>query len=112
MYRFLFLMLISLNAYAHPERYYQEKHCWGESEYVLPDRTRIDCLTDDYAMEYDFAKKWAESIGQALYYAKVTGKKPAVTLIIRKDKDLRYLDRFMTASEGLGITLFLVYRNE
>ena len=28
----------------------------------------------------DFAKKWAESIGQALYYSKMTGKAPAVAI--------------------------------
>ncbi|WP_171018846.1 hypothetical protein ACONUD_00725 [Microbulbifer harenosus] len=41
----------------------------GVAEYVLPDRTRVDCLTETHAMEFDFAPKWAEAIGQALYYA-------------------------------------------
>lgn len=36
-------------------------------EYVLPDRTRVDCLTDEYAIEIEFAENWAESIGQAMY---------------------------------------------
>ena len=28
----------------------------GEMEYVLVDKTRVDCLTDAYAIEVDFAK--------------------------------------------------------
>ena len=35
-----------------------------------------------YAVEFDFAEKWAEAVGQALYYALKTGKKPAVVLIM------------------------------
>lgn len=39
----------------------------GKMEVVLKDKTRIDCLTAEYAIEVDFAKKGAEGIGQALY---------------------------------------------
>ena len=49
------------------EKDYVNKYCNGYKEFVLSDKTRIDCLTDEYAIEYDYAKKWAESIGQALY---------------------------------------------
>ena len=68
---------------------YVNMYCKGIVEYQLSDRTRVDCLTDEYAIEYDWAKKWAESIGQAMYYSKMTGKKPAVAIIIKngtKDK--------------------------
>ena len=34
------------------------------------------------AVEFDFASKWAESIGQAEHYAKMTGKKVMVVLIL------------------------------
>jgi hypothetical protein len=67
------------------ERYYQSQLCdelKGQIEYVLFDKTRVDCLTNEYAIEVDWAKKWAESIGQSLYYAKITEKKPAVALIV------------------------------
>ena len=36
---------------------------------------RIDLLTDDYAIEVDSLEKFHEAIGQALHYAKETGKK-------------------------------------
>ena len=106
----LLLLLISFNAQAkQPERYYQEKWCDGITEYVLPDRARVDCLTDEYAIEFDFPKKWAESIGQSLYYGKMTGKKPAIALIVLdREKEQRYLNRLYTAIRGLGITVFIV----
>jgi len=40
----------------------------GVIEYVLQDKTRVDCLTEEHAIEFDFANHWAESIDQALYY--------------------------------------------
>ena len=84
----MLIWCIALQAkHLHHERYYQTILCdalGGEMEVVLSDRTRVDCLTEEYAIEVDFAKKWAESVGQALYYAKITGKKPAIGLIVEK----------------------------
>lgn len=92
-----------------PEAYYQTLWCEGKGkvEYVLEDRTRVDCLTETHAVEVDFAHKWAEAIGQALYYSKMTGKAPAVLLIVG-DRDEKYLDRFHNASDGLGIMLHTI----
>jgi hypothetical protein len=76
------------------ERFYQKELCDtldGVMEYRLEDKTRVDCLTDKYAIEVDFAKKWAESIGQSLFYAQMSGKKPAVGIIIYCVIDARYL---------------------
>ena len=56
------------------EHYYQNIWCRehnGITEYILADKTRVDCLTKDMAVEFDFASKWAESVGQSLYYAKI-----------------------------------------
>ena len=44
----------------HDERYYQTKMCneiAGEMEFVLSDSARVDCLTDEYAIEVDFANQ-------------------------------------------------------
>ena len=51
-------------------------------EVVMNDGTRCDILTATHAIEVDFAKKWAEAIGQSLHYALHTGKRPAVALIV------------------------------
>ena len=73
----------------HSESSYQ--HAWsakhkGIEEYENSDFTRVDCLTDKYAVEFDFANKWAESIGQALNYQYMTGKKAKVVLILENPK--------------------------
>ena len=78
------------------EKYYQLLWCekiGGKPEVVLSDKTRCDCLTSEYAIENDFGKKWAESVGQALYYGAITGKKPGIALIVRLPKDQKYIDR-------------------
>ena len=62
-------------------------------EYVLPDRTRCDCMTDTHAIEFDFGVKWTEAIGQALHYAIHTGKRAGIVLILESKKDRKYLIR-------------------
>ena len=80
---FIFLCVVSIvfltgcSKTKHKEKYYQTELCNsldGVMEQSLLDRTRVDCLTDVYAIEVDFAKKWAESVGQSLYYAAMTDK--------------------------------------
>lgn len=76
-----------------PERHYQSTWCTehhGQAEVRLPDGTRADCITATHAIEFDFAHKWAEAIGQALYYGLQTGKTSGVVLILDGEKDYRY----------------------
>ena len=91
------------------EKDYVNMYCTGIKEYVLPDKTRVDCLTEEYAIEFDFAKKWAESIGQSLYYAKKTGKRPAVAIITNGENDLKYIQRIKDTDEE--ITIFEIPAN-
>ena len=68
----------------HNEASYQQAWCSlqnGIEEYENKDFTRVDCLSEKYADELDFANKWQESIGQALHYGHMTGKKTRVVLI-------------------------------
>lgn len=63
-------------------------------EYENSDFTRIDCLTKTHAVEFDFANKWHESVGQALHYGIMTGKKPMVVLILDEpEKQMVYYNR-------------------
>lgn len=74
----------------HNEVAYQEVWCKahnGITEYKNRDYTRVDCLTKENAVEFDFAKKWAESVGQALHYQLMTGKRGKVVLILEKPSD-------------------------
>jgi len=94
------------------ESYYVNQWCtpsFGKKEFRLWDSTRVDCLTKEYAIEFDFAKKWAESIGQSLYYAKMTGKKPAVVLILTNALDMRYVKRVERLDNGIQIFLIKAF---
>lgn len=81
----------------YPEKTYQARWCkarGGIMEYKLNDQTRVDCLLPTMAVEFDFANKWAECIGQALYYGQKTNRTPACVLIMEDpEKDLKYLRR-------------------
>lgn len=74
----------------------------GQAEVVLEDLTRVDCLTEEFAVEVDWAHKWAESIGQARYYAEMTGREPAVLLIVGPG-EARFLARFHNAAPGIRL---------
>lgn len=81
----------------HNEESYQKAWCNahdGVMEYENEDFTRVDCLTKTHAVEFDFANKWHESIGQALHYGIMTGKKPMVVLILDEpEKQMVYFKR-------------------
>jgi hypothetical protein len=102
--------------HSYLEKDYQKAWCsanQGYSEFVLPDKTRVDCLTSDYAIEFDFAKKWAESIGQALYYSLITQKKPGVVLIIEnQSKDEKYIKRLSTVAKTCNISIWTITPDE
>lgn len=99
--KILFILLLvsfqSLAVEKWHEADYVNHFCKGTIEFVLPDRARVDCLTKTYAIEYDYSKKWAESIGQALYYASATGKKAGIVLIVNQKHKGRYLTRLNDA---------------
>lgn len=92
-----FLSVFTSTAHAKNEKFYQNKHCTGKLEVRLKDRTRIDCETTHFAIEYDFASKWAEAIGQSLHYARMTGKLPGIVLIVEDAaKDCKYVRRLLS----------------
>ena len=110
----LILILVSLPAIAtqriYSEKTYQTQWCKahnGTMEYKLSDNTRVDCLTDTLAVEFDFANKWAECIGQSQYYSLKTNKQAACVLIMeRGEKDLKYLNRLCKVAYKKGIRTF------
>jgi hypothetical protein len=109
---FILVLIVSCSSRKtiYNERYYQSKLCEklnGKMEYILRDRTRVDCLTDEYAIEVDFAKKWAEGIGQSLYYAHMTHRKPAIGFIMSKD-DNRFLKRLQVIADKFNIKIYKI----
>lgn len=109
----LCLMLIFVPAVQakrlHPEAEYQAVWCGkhnGVTEYRLSDKTRVDCLTETLAVEVDFANKWHECIGQALYYGRMTGKQAACVLIMEdSERDAAYLKRLRKTAYKKGVNL-------
>lgn len=109
----LLILITSLPAYAvkrqHPESEYQAHWCNaknGVMEYTLSDKARVDCLLPNLAVEFDFANKWAECIGQAIYYGKMTNRQAACVLIMENgEKDLKYLKRLRRAAYRKGVNL-------
>lgn len=72
---------------AHIERIWQERHCDGmELGKHLPSGGYVDCLSAEYAIEVDWASKWAEAVGQSLYYADATGRKPGIILLCEESE--------------------------
>lgn len=114
------LFLIAFLIFASPafagheflEKEYQAKwcgDCGGSIEYLLTDKARVDCLTDEYAIEFDFGYKWAESIGQALYYGIMTDRKPGVVIILEQPaKDRKFLNRLLSVAHKYNIRVWVM----
>ena len=95
----LLLVVVSVS-YAkrlNHERYYQDMWCAdnnGQTEVIVQSGARCDCLTETHAIEFDFANKWAEAIGQSLHYAAQTNKRAGIVLIMEQpERDTKYLER-------------------
>lgn len=81
----------------------------AEAEVLLPDGSRCDLLSSEYAIEVDWAaSKWKESIGQAVLYAIWMDRKPAVLLLV-KDAEREKVDllRCRLVCERLGVKMFV-----
>ena len=63
------------------------KNADGNDSVTLWDDTIPDCLLPDRVIEFDFGKdeKPYECVGQAIHYARMTGKMPECILIQRSD---------------------------
>ncbi len=102
----IILQLLILPCYAaklYKEAEYNKRYCFlvgGITEYKNEDLTRVDCLTKNNAIELDFAEKWAEGVGQALYYEQMTGKKGKVVLILENPNvEIKYFERVKKLSK-------------
>lgn len=101
---------LAFAAHDHKEKEYQDAWCSkakGVQEYKLDDKARVDCLTEEYAIEFDFAPKWAESVGQALYYGIKTGKTPGVVLIMEdEENEGQHMDRLKAVADKYKIKVW------
>ena len=72
---------------------------------VLADNTRADCITTTHAIEFDFGKKWAEAIGQSLFYSLQTGKRAGIVLILDNPRDRKYWIRLNSTIQHFGLPI-------
>lgn len=96
---FLFFLLSTIaqaRKHTQSEKAYINQYCetvyQGKSEVVI-DGGRVDCLTDEYVIEFEFIDKWKEAIGQSLFYALKTNKKPAIVALMESYRKTTALDR-------------------
>ena len=110
----LLIFFLPLTAWAgtlHPESAYRDAWCAkarGQTEFVLRDKTRVDCLTANYAVEIEFAPKWKNAVGQALHYARLSGEQPAIVLIIEKEKQWKYYRSLQKIAKKDGIKVWYI----
>ena len=107
----LFVFLFTCQTHAanlHKESVYRDAWCKGETEVRMPNGNRADCVTKNYAVEVELAKKYHEAVGQALDYAMQTGKKPAIVLIIETERDWRYYNKLKPLAHKHGIRVWYI----
>jgi len=81
-----------------------------QTDLTLPDRTEVDCEGPRHSIEFDFAPKWYEAVGQSLHYARMTGKRAGIVLIVKSwARDYRHVERARATIDhyGLPITLWV-----
>ena len=102
----LFMTTPVFAAHEYLEKEYQAAWCnarGGIQEYRLDDGARVDCLLPEYAVEFDFGYKWAECVGQAIYYGKQTNRTPACVLILESDTDMAFVERLRITATKVGV---------
>lgn len=98
----------ALSKHLYKEKHYQIQWCnqhAGTPEVRLADGSRADCITATHAIEHDFANKWAEAIGQSMFYSIQTGKKAGIVLIMEKPGDIRYWIRLNTTIDTYNLPI-------
>ncbi len=76
---------------------------WGAVTEFAVTSGRVDILTDTHAVEVEFAAKWKNSIGQALWYGLQTNREPGIILILKDRSDFKYLQQLQSAIDYAGI---------
>ena len=114
---FILIFFLSLSSNAlEKEKYYSEMYCeelFGKVNYTLEDKSKVDCLTDTHAYEVDWADgmKVYEAIGQSLYYASQTKKKPGIILLIRKNNSEKHIRKVKEVINFFELDINLIIKD-
>lgn len=63
----------------------------------------VDLLNSDYAIEIEFANKWKQAIGQALWYGLQTNRQAGIVLIKRSPKENKYVIQLGSTLQYAGL---------
>ena len=80
----------------------------GKLNVPLDYKNTVDIATDTFAIDVEFAPKWATSIGHSLYAASKLNKKAAILLITYKDYDTYYVNILMPIANKYNITVWTI----
>ena len=114
---FILIFFLSLSSNAlEKEKYYSEMYCeelFGKVNYTLEDKSKVDCLTDTHAYEVDWADgmKVYEAIGQSLYYASQTNKKPGIILLIRRNNSEKHIRKVKEVINFFELDINLIIKD-
>ena len=114
---FILIFFLSLPSKAlEKEKYYSEMYCKelsGKVNHNLADKSKVDCLTDTHAYEVDWADgmKVYEAIGQSLYYASQTNKKPGILLLIKKDSSEKHIRKIKEIINYFNLDVELIIKD-
>lgn len=113
---FLFIMLPFTETFtqSYSENFYADyiQTLIGGEREVRVKGGRVDIVTDEYAIEVEKAASWKEAIGQSLWYALNTNKKPGIILIVESEKQYTYFLQLNSAlayanlSDAISVWLF------
>jgi len=102
----LLSLALTLLAQKSSERSYAKRiaeKLGGELE-VGVQSGRVDILNETHAIEVEFARKWKNSIGQALWYSLQTSKTPGIVLILENNrKDYKYSVQLQSTLATFGL---------
>ena len=114
---FILIFFLSLSSNAlEKEKYYSEMYCeelFGKVNYTLEDKSKVDCLTDTHAYEVDWADgmKVYEAIGQSLYYASQTNKKPGIIFLIRRNNSEKHIRKVKEVINFFELDINLIIKD-
>lgn len=105
---YLLFQLLTATVSALPERHYQDifaAQVSGRTEVAAGDGTRCDILTDSYAIELDFARKWGEAIGQSLNYGFQFNRQAGILLILENPSNRKHLIRVNSSIQHYALPI-------
>ncbi len=103
---FIFFIFVN-TCQAQNEAWYIEtinqNHFGGRTEVTLKGG-RADIVNNNYAIEVEFASKWKNAIGQALWYGLQLERKPGIVLVMKDINDRKYGIMLQSAIDYAGLT--------